>query len=76
MLTASEVSDVCNWTSLAEIVEVANTNISNENDADRGSDCKVGRAGKLDIEITSDWLLICFTFMMKSPGSIKNVYGE
>ena len=24
--------------------------------------------GKLDIEIKSDWLLICFTFVMKSPG--------
>ena len=23
---------------------------------------------KLDIEIKSDWLLACFTFVMKSPG--------
>ena len=23
---------------------------------------------KLDIEIKSDWLFICFTFVMKSPG--------
>ena len=24
---------------------------------------------KLDIEIKSDWLLMCFTFVTKSPGS-------
>ena len=26
------------------------------------------RPAKLDIEIKFDWLLICFTFVMKSPG--------
>ena len=27
------------------------------------------RPAKLNIEIKSDWLLICFTFVTKSPGS-------
>ena len=37
---------------------------------DRGSDCEV-RLGpaKLDIQIKSDWLLICLTFVAESPGS-------
>ena len=32
--------------SLAEIVKIENTGISNQNDVDRGSDCEVRRAGK------------------------------
>ena len=32
--------------SLAEIVKIENTGISNQNDADRGSDCEVRRTGK------------------------------
>ena len=32
--------------SLAEIVKIENTRISNLNDVDRGSDCEVRRAGK------------------------------
>ena len=52
---------------LAEIVKIANTRISDSNDADRESDYKVRRPAKLDIEIKSDWLQICFTFVMKSP---------
>ena len=49
---------------LAEVVEIENTGISNQDD-------KVVRQGglaKLDIEIKSDWLLICFTFVTKSSG--------
>ena len=29
---------------------------------------------KLNIEIKSDWLLICFTLVMKSPGCYNNNY--
>ena len=32
--------------SLAEVVKIENTRISDYNDADRGSDCEVRRAGK------------------------------
>ena len=32
--------------SLAEIVKIENTRISNQNAVDRGSDCEVRRAGK------------------------------
>ena len=38
---------------------------------DRGSDCEVrclDGPAKLDIEIKSDWLVVCFTFVTKSPG--------
>ena len=51
-----------NASSLSEIVKTKNIRISNKNDVDRGSDCEVKRAGKLDIQIKSDWLLICLTF--------------
>ena len=32
--------------SLAEIVKIENTRISNQNGVDRGSDCELRRAGK------------------------------
>ena len=37
-----------------------------KNDADKGSGFNVRRSAKLNIQIKSDWLLICFTFLMKS----------
>ena len=46
--------------------------ISNQKDADRGSDCDVRWAAKFEIENKSDKLLICFTFVTKSPGSRVN----
>ena len=54
---------------LAEIVKIENTRISNSNDVKRRSDCEI-RLGpvKLNIEFKSDLLLICFTFVTKSPG--------
>ena len=54
--------------SLAKIVKIENTRISNQNDVDRGSDCEVRRAAKTPRPENSDWLLICFTFVTKSPG--------
>ena len=33
---------------------------------------KQDRPAKFDIEIKSDWLLICFTFVMKSPGKHRD----
>ena len=61
----AEVSDECNWIQFGRdcSVKIENTRVSNYSDVDKGSDCR------LDIEIKSDWLLICFTFVMKSPGS-------
>ena len=50
--------------SLAEVIKIANTRISNYNYADRGSGCKVGRDSKTR-HVKSDWLLTCFTFVMK-----------
>ena len=44
--------------SLAEIVKIENTVISNKNDMDRLSDCEVRRAGKTLHPIKFDWLLI------------------
>ena len=49
---------------------IENARISNLNDADRGSDCEGDGPAKLNIEMKSDWQLICFTFVMKSPGSV------
>ena len=46
--------------SLAEIVKIENTRISNQNDVDKGSDCAVTRAGKTHIQIKFEWLLSCF----------------
>ena len=42
------------------IVEIENTRISNKNDLDRGSNCdhELRQAGKFDIKIKSDWLLV------------------
>ena len=59
--------------SLAEIVEIARSRISNQNDADRGSDCEVRRACKTRHKIKSDWLLIFFTFVTKSPATFKPI---
>ena len=69
MHTDGEVSDVCNWNpvwqrlrmlqiqgSQVKMVQTADLNVRQDGPA------------KLDIEIKSDWLLICFTFVMKSPG--------
>ena len=28
---------------------------------------------KLDIEVKSDWLLICFNFVTKSPGECQDI---
>ena len=50
--------------SLAEIVKIENTRVSKLHDVDRGSDCEA----KLLIQIKPDWLLICVTFVTKSPG--------
>ena len=36
---------------------------------DGGSDCEIEKPAKLDIQIISDWLLICLTFVAKSPGA-------
>ena len=43
----AEVPDVCNGSSLAEIVKIENRRISNLNDVDRGPECEVRRAGKV-----------------------------
>ena len=56
---------------LEETVKTENGRISNLNDVERGSDCEVRRATKLDIQMKSDWLLICFTFVTKSPGTVN-----
>ena len=60
--TSARFPTFVNASSLLEIVKTKNIRISNKNDVDRGSDCEVKRAGKLDIQIKSDWLLICLTF--------------
>ena len=74
MHTAEVLTSVIG-SSLTEILKIENTRISNKNDLDRGSDCKVRRAGKTVIQIKSDWLLICFTFVMKLPGRFPNQYA-
>ena len=58
--------------SLAEMVKIENTWISNQNYVDRGSDCEV----KLVIQIKSDCPLICFTFVTKLPGNWYPGYLE
>ena len=42
-----EVSEHVIRSSLAEIVKIENTRISNQNDIDKGSDCEVRGAGKI-----------------------------
>ena len=42
----------------SEILLIENTNISHQNNVDRGRDCEVRRAAEFDIEIKSDWLLM------------------
>ena len=64
----AEVSDERNWNNLEGTVKIGNRRISNLNDVERGSDCEMTWATKLDIQMKSDWLLICFTFVTKSPG--------
>ena len=61
--------------SLAEIIKIENTRISKIKIM-QTEDLIMRQDGpaKLDIEIKSDWLLICFTFVTKSPGSNKESY--
>ena len=54
--------------SLAETVKIENTRISIRMIQTEDLIVRKDGAEKLHIEIKSDWLLICFIFVMKSPG--------
>ena len=67
-----EVSDYVIGSSLAEIVTTEYTKISNQNDVDRGSNCEVRQGRRsltLKLNLSNCLLIICFTFVTKSPGT-------
>ena len=63
-----EASDVCNWIQSGR--DCKNYKCKEDQIKMMQTEYLIVRAAKLDIEIKSDWLLICFTFVMKSPGNL------